>query len=196
MKVCVYGSSSTKLAKIYYDEAYELGRQMAERGIGLVFGGGAEGLMGATARGVSDHEGYVLGVAPDFFDIDGVLFPKCTEFIYTKTMRERKQIMEDNAEAFIVTPGGIGTFEEFFEMLTLKQLKQTQKAIVILNTAGYYDTMLAFIQRSMDENFTMEACKKLFFVAATQQEALDFIECYNPEEVLGKYEKYTYDKTK
>ena len=109
--------------------------------MGLVFGGGAQGMMGAAARGVRDGGGSIIGVAPDFFDVDGVLFPDCTEFIYTKTMRERKQILEDSSDAFIITPGGFGTLDEFFEILTLKQLERHNKAIVVLNVAGYYDNI-------------------------------------------------------
>ena len=118
MRVCVYGASSTELEQKYIDAVYELGKEMAARNMGLVFGGGAQGMMGAAARGVRDGGGSIIGVAPDFFDVDGVLFPDCTEFIYTKTMRERKQILEDSSDAFIITPGGFGTLDEFFEILT------------------------------------------------------------------------------
>ena len=98
-------------------------------------------MMGAVARGMTEVGGEILGVAPGFFNVDGILYEKCTEFIYTETMRQRKQIMEDRADAFVMTAGGIGTFEEFFEILTLKQLGRHNKPIAILNTNGYYDAM-------------------------------------------------------
>ena len=90
---------------------------MADRGHNLVYGAGGQGLMGAVARGVHEKNGNIVGVVPSFFNVDGVLFGDCNELIFTETMRERKQIMEDRSDAFIMTPGGIGTFEEFFEIL-------------------------------------------------------------------------------
>ena len=97
MRICVYGSSSDLIDKSYITAVEELGRKMAERKIGLVFGGGACGLMGAAARGVYSGKGEITGVAPTFFQVDGVLFEKCSEFIYTETMRERKKIMEERS---------------------------------------------------------------------------------------------------
>ena len=101
-----------------------------------MYGAGANGLMGAVARGVCEENGTIIGVTPSFFNVDGILFENVSELITTETMRERKQIMEDKADAFIVTPGGIGTLEEFFEILTLKQLGRHGKAIVIFNQNG------------------------------------------------------------
>ena len=161
MKICVYGASSTELDKKYIDATYQLGRELAKRGHGLVYGGGAQGVMGATARGVRAQGGEVIGVTPEFFNVDGVVFQDCTELIFTKTMRERKQTMEDRADAFIVAPGGFGTYEEFFEILTLKQLERHNKAIAIYNVDGCYDMLFDFIARAMSENFIKEACKKL-----------------------------------
>ena len=116
MNICVYGASSGEIDKSYILAGEELGRRMAARGHGLVFGGGARGLMGAVARGMQAGGGEICGVAPSFFHVDGILFPDCSRMIYTETMRERKQIMEDMSDAFIAAPGGIGTFEEFFEL--------------------------------------------------------------------------------
>lgn len=186
MRVCVYGASSTELEQKYIDAVYELGKEMAARNMGLVFGGGAQGMMGAAARGVRDGGGSIIGVAPDFFDVDGVLFPDCTEFIYTKTMRERKQILEDSSDAFIITPGGFGTLDEFFEILTLKQLERHNKAIVVLNVAGYYDNLFDFVAQAMQEHFIKEACKQLYRLADTPKEALDYIESYKPEQLSIK----------
>lgn len=120
MNICIYGASSAQLEQIYYDKTEELGKMMAKRGHGLVFGGGATGMMGSAARGVDVEGGYILGIAPRFFDKPGVLYQNCSEFIFTDTMRERKKLLEERSDATIVTPGGIGTYEEFFEILTLK----------------------------------------------------------------------------
>ena len=120
MNICIYGAASADLDQIYYDKTEQLGRLMAKRGHGLVFGGGETGLMGAAARGVAAEKGYILGIAPKFFDKPGVLYQKCTDFIITETMRERKHLLEEKSQATIVAPGGIGTYEEFFEIFTLK----------------------------------------------------------------------------
>lgn len=183
MRICVYGASSTALQEKYTDAAFKLGQMMAEKGIGLVFGGGAQGIMGATARGVHSKNGEIIGVSPRFFDVDGVLFLEATDLIYTNTMRERKQTMEDLADAFIVGPGGFGTLEEFFEILTLKQLERHDKAIVVLNTDGFYDKLLAFIEHSMDERTIKRACDMLYYVCDTPQEAMAYIENYEPPTV-------------
>ena len=106
MKICVYGASGDRLRQEYFDAAYALGALMAENGHSLIYGGGQTGLMGAVGRGAHDKGGEIIGVAPKFFDEPGVLAPDCTEFIFTETMRERKHIMEDMADAFIILPGG------------------------------------------------------------------------------------------
>ena len=122
MKICVFGASSRDLKQVYYDEAFALGAILAKRGHSIVFGGGTSGLMGSAARGAKSQGGYLIGVAPKFFDEPGVLYEGCDEMVFTETMSERKKAMEDMSEAFVTLPGGIGTFEEFFEALTLKQL--------------------------------------------------------------------------
>lgn len=179
--ICIYGASSAELDPRYTDSVYALGLELAEKGYGLVFGGGDKGLMGAAARGVHDGGGYILGVAPSFFNVDGILYPECSEFIYTDTMRERKQIMEERSDAFIAVPGGLGTFEELFEMLTLKQLGRHEKAIVIYNALGYYDPMMRMIEAAIDENFAKPACRRLYKLAETPEEAVAYIENYKPD---------------
>lgn len=175
MKICIYGASSDKLAQEYFTEAETLGTLIAQGGHTLVFGGGQGGLMGAAARGVHAGGGGIIGVAPRFFDEPGILYPHCTRFIYTETMRERKAIMEEESDAFIVLPGGIGTYEEFFEMLTLKQLGRHGKPMAMLNTRGYYGPMNAMLQNTVDEGFMSANCLDLFKVCNTPQGALDYV---------------------
>ena len=115
MKICVFGASSEQIEKIYIDTAESLGRAIANRGDAVIYGAGKYGVMGATARGVTSEKGELIGVAPEFFKKDNVLYDKCTELVFTDTMRERKGVMEDRADAFVICAGGIGTFEEFFE---------------------------------------------------------------------------------
>ena len=183
MNICVYGAASQNIDPKYTDAGYDLGLKLAKRGHGLVFGGGNGGMMGAVARGAHDGGAHIIGIAPSFFNIDGVLYPHSDEIIYTETMRQRKQKMEDMSGAFIVTPGGIGTFEEFFEILTLKQLARTDKPLVILNTAGYYDSMLMMMRHSIENNFLTASTMGLIFVADTPDEALDYITDYRSQEV-------------
>ena len=175
MNLCLYGASSDRIAPAYLRAVEELGEKLACRGHGLVFGGGAQGLMGAAARGMTRGGGSIVGVAPSFFNVDGILYEHCTEFIYTETMRQRKQIMEDRADGFIMVPGGIGTYEEFFEMLTLKQLGRHNKPIAILNTRGYYDQMIAFLRHMVEEGFMGSHCLDLFAVFDDTEELITYM---------------------
>ena len=168
---------------------------MARRGHELVFGGGTSGLMGAAARGMAGAGAKgIIGVAPRFFDEPGILYEGCTQMIFTETMSERKKTMEDMSEAFITLPGGIGTFEEFFEALTLKQLGRHAKAMAVLNTLGYYDAMEAMLTKAVDERFFPEDGHALYAVFDGPGALLDYVESYEAEpedvwkeKILGKY---------
>ena len=185
MKICVYGAASSLIDEGFIKAGEELGRKMVERGHGLVFGGGNNGMMGAPARGVYEKGGYILGIAPKFFEENNpeISFDNCTEFINTETMRERKKLLDESSDAFIVAPGGIGTFDEFFEILTLKQLGRHNKAIVILNINGYFDDMLKMMSHAIDKKFITTDCVDLFKVVNNADEALDYIESYDPTEI-------------
>ena len=159
MNICLYGASSTEIDNSYITATETLGEVIGTKGHNMVYGGGKNGLMGAAARGVVRGGGKVIGVAPSFFQIDGVLFEDCAEFIYTETMRERKQIMEQRSDAFIVVPGGIGTFDEFFEIFTLRQLGRHNKPIAIFNINGYYDNLVKMLENAVNERFM--TCKAL-----------------------------------
>ncbi|MBQ4623651.1 MAG: TIGR00730 family Rossman fold protein [Clostridia bacterium] len=189
MRICVYGASSSALDPIFYSEAEKMGRILASHGHGLVFGGGREGLMGASARGAHSLNGEIIGIAPRFFDMPGILYEHCTETIYTETMRERKHLLENLSEACIVLPGGIGTYEEFFEMLTLKQLGQSDRAIILVNTKGYFDPLMAMLRHTEEEDFMGESVFTLFSLVATPEEAMEALENYVPTSgsVSGKY---------
>lgn len=176
MNICMYGASSIDLDKIYYDAAEHLGRRIAARGHGLVFGGGAQGLMGATARGLAAGGGRITGIAPRFFDKPGILYKECSEFIFTDTMRERKELMEKLSDAFIMAPGGIGTYEEFFEVLTLKQLGQLNKPIAVFNVNGYYDLLLRLLEDTVSKSFMKASCLDIFGTFDDADKILDYIE--------------------
>lgn len=157
-KICVFGASSDAIRDEFKEAAFELGKFLGKSGYGLVFGAGATGLMGKSAQGyrAATDKGELIGVAPRFFDKPGVLFQDCSQMIYTETMRERKEIMEDLADAFVVLPGGIGTFEEFFEVYTLRQLGRHEKPIFVLNEAGYYTPMKDLLLHAMKEGMLGE----------------------------------------
>lgn len=180
MVLTVYGASSKTLAKIYTEKVEELGRLAAKRGHSLVFGGGNDGLMGAAARGFFEGGAEVIGVTPRFFDADGILFPDCTKLIRTDTMRERKALLETLADAFIVAPGGPGTYDEFFEVLTNKQLDRHVKAIVIYNINHFYDPLLAFLRQAVEQNFIKPKLWDLIAVFEDPAELLDYLETYKP----------------
>lgn len=191
MKICVFGAASAHIDDKYIKCVEELGLKMAQRGHSLVFGCGASGLMGAAARGVRKGGGYIHGVVPKFFKDEAVeqLFEDCEKITYTTTMHERKSIMEDDADAFVITPGGVGTFEELFEVLTLKQLNRHFKAIVFLNIDGYYDELLAFLKTACERKFVTESCLDLYGVSDTPDGVLQYLENYVPERVSIKKTK-------
>jgi uncharacterized protein (TIGR00730 family) len=148
---------------------------MAENGHTLVFGGGAEGLMGACARGVRAGGGKMIGVAPRFFDEPGVLLHGGCELLFTETVAERKSRMEEAADAFIALPGGIGTYEEFFEALTLKQLGCHQKPMALLNTLGCFEALDALLRGTAERGFMSAEVLGLYALCDTPQAALDHV---------------------
>lgn len=178
MNICVYGAASPSIAPVFIERGEALGTVLAKRGHTLVFGAGALGLMGAVARGVQAQGGAIIGVVPRFFEHDAseTLFTACDEYIQTDTMRERKRIMEDKADAFLITPGGIGTFEEFLEILTLRQLCRHEKPIAIFNVDGYYNTLLAFLDEAIDKGFLKATCRSLFYVSENEGDLLTYLE--------------------
>ncbi len=174
--ICVYGASSTELDGIYYSECEKLGVLIAKAGFAMAYGGGAKGVMGSLIRGVKSQGGHVLGVAPSFFDTDGILSKECDEFVYTLKMSERKDILAERASAFVACPGGIGTMDELFEALTLKQLGLHSAPIVILNINGCYDNLIALINDIVVGRFS-------------GAETLDFYkECKSAAEAAGYLE--------
>ena len=185
--VCVFGSSSESIDKEYLDSAEHLGKTLAEHENSVVFGGGRYGVMGAVARGVTAGSGKLIGVCPKFFIKMGVLFDDATEMIYTETMRERKAVMEDTSDAFIICAGGIGTFEEFFEVLTLKELGRHKKPIIIYNHKGYYDELIAMMNASVEKKFMSDKVNKLYTVADTEEDVMYQLENYK-EFSYSKYE--------
>lgn len=181
MNICLYGASSTAIAKSYIAATEELGAKLARRGHSLVFGAGAGGLMGAAARGALANGGKIIGVVPSFFQVDGLLFKSCDKIIYTDTMRDRKQIMEKLSDAFVMTPGGPGTLDEFFEILTLKQLGRHSKPIAVFNVNGYFDCIRRFLEDAAEKQFMTENSLKLCAFFDRADKLLDHLEYYEGE---------------
>ncbi len=175
MNLCLFGASSRNLEQLYYTEAETLGKLIAEGGHTLVFGGGADGLMGACAHGALNAGGKVIGIAPKIFDKPGILLSDCTELILTATMAERKEKMLSLSEGFLVLPGGIGTMDEFFEVITLRQLGQLQGRIVLLDTLGFYGDLTVFLHNMADQGFMSENCLQLLETCKTPEAALQAV---------------------
>lgn len=178
MKICVFGAASNLIDKSYIDAIEKLGEKMARRGHTLVFGGGGHGLMGAAARGVRRGGGRIIGIIPAFFRDEAIeeIFDEYDDMIYTNTMAERITTMANISDAFITVPGGIGTFEEFFEVITLKQLGRHTKPIAIFDVNNYYNKLDEFLQMSVKEKFISENCKTLYDYSNNIDEILDYIE--------------------
>lgn len=181
MNICVFGASSREIDKRYINEVEKMGRFFAECGNNLVFGAGGQGLMGAAARGFKDGGAKITGIIPEFFKEAAVeaIYEKCDTIIYTDSMRERKAKMEQLADAFVIVPGGIGTFEEMFEVLTLKQLGRHNKPIAVYNIHGYYDAMSAMMDASIKRRFVKESCKSLYGIFTDLYEVKKYIESDN-----------------
>lgn len=175
MVVCVFGASGAEIDKIYIDKTEMLGEKLASRGHSLIFGGGKFGLMGAAARGFRKGGGHITGVLPTFFGDYDVIYD-CDDIKWTATMRDRKMYMEDNSDAFIVTPGGIGTYEEFLEVLTLKQLARLSKPIVVFNINGFFDKLLSVIDDNVRDGFIRPQTPELFKVADDIDEVIAIVE--------------------
>jgi uncharacterized protein (TIGR00730 family) len=174
--LCVYCASSRQLDRKYHDVAVELGRAMVARGWGLVYGGGNVGLMGEVAQAVKAAGGRVVGVIPEFMIARELAFRGADELITVKTMRERKQLMEERAAAFLTLPGGIGTLEELTEVMTLRYINLLHKPIVLLNQDGFYDDLLRFFERMTAEKFKSPGLHQLAAIAATLDEVWPHLE--------------------
>lgn len=176
MNICLYGASSSSIAKAYINPTEALGEKMADREHTLIFGGGAAGLMGAAARGAYSHGGKIIGVVPSFLNVDGILFNNCDELIFTDTMRERKQLMEEKSDAFVMTPGGLGTFDEFFEILTLKQLGRHSKPIAVFNINGYFDSLIAQLNNAVYKQFMTPEALELCLFTDNADKLINYLE--------------------
>lgn len=193
MKICIFGAASAQIDRCYVEAVEDLAEKMARRGHSLVFGAGGSGLMGAAARGTKRGGGYIHGVIPKFFREERLesIYDQCDELTFTDTMAERKTTMEDDCDAFIIVPGGIGTLEEFYEVITLKQLGRHHKAIAFYNLNGYYDTLEKFMHEMSEKKFMAAACHEMYRIFTDAEELFAYLETYVPDVTSARVLKNT-----
>lgn len=179
-KVCVYCGSSSGKDPVFLQAARSMGEEIARRHLTLVYGGGRVGLMGAVARTVLEKGGEVIGVIPKALEEQELAFHDLLELHVVNSMHERKALMAELSDGFIALPGGYGTIEEIFEVLTWVQLGIHAKPCGLLNTGGYYDRLLDFLDHAVAQNFVHQPHRDLFLQAVDPGELLDSFEAYQP----------------
>ncbi len=173
--VCVYCGSRMGKGKEYENLAHDLGERIADAGMNLVYGAGSIGLMGVVARAARDAGADVIGIIPEHLDAVEITQDGLAELHVTRNMHERKKMMFDRSDAFIVLPGGLGTLDETFEIMTWAQLSLHKKPIILLNHKGYWSPLLELVENVVREGFASEANASLLQVAETAEEAMDLL---------------------
>jgi hypothetical protein len=177
--VCVYCGSGFGDDPIFAETAVALGREMAERGIKLVYGGGNVGLMGTIAQSVLDHGGYVTGIIPDFLKSREKLLDDVQETIVVPDMHTRKRLMFEKADAFVALPGGIGTLEELVEQMTWAQLGRHTKPILMLNTKGFWKPLLTLFAHMRDQGFIRPGLELSYLVAERVEDIMPMLDAFS-----------------
>lgn len=179
--ICVFCGSSMGRGTVYREAAQATGRAIAQRGFGLVYGGGKVGLMGVVADAVLAAGGEAIGVIPQFLDAKEIAHKDLTELHVVGSMHERKAQMEELADGFIALPGGYGTFEEFCEILTWAQLGLHQKPQGLLNVEGYYDPLLKLFDQAVTEQFLKSQLRQIVLQSNNPMDLLDLMLSYQPQ---------------
>lgn len=185
--ICVYCGSSDKVEQAYLTAAYETGAALAHSQMTLVYGAGRTGLMGALADGALQHGGQVIGIIPKQFYTPALAHNSLSRLEVVDDMHERKARMAKLSDGFIALPGGYGTFEEFFEVLTWAQIGLHRKPIGLLNVLDYFDPLLALVQHSCRTGFIYEEHVELFLHAATPEALLEAMAAYAPPAGLARW---------
>ena len=173
--ICVFCASSSGVRPEYREAAETLGGELAARGIGLVYGGASVGLMGAVADACLRGGGKVIGVIPHVLVDMEVSQHGLSELHVVETMHARKALMAERSDAFLILPGGFGTLEEMFEVLTWQMLRMHTKPVCLLNVAGFYDGLLRFLEHCESEGVLKAAARRSLLVASTIDEALTML---------------------
>lgn len=179
-KIAIYCGSSSGMDPSFAKEAYSLGETLATHSVGIVYGGASVGLMGAVANGCLAKNGEVIGVIPTFLKRKEIEHLGLTELIQVDSMHERKHIMFDLSDAFVVLPGGFGTMEEFFEVVTWSQLGLHNKPIVILNWNGFYDPLVQMLKTMVNSGFLKQENLDLVLVLNKTEDLLSHLQNYSP----------------
>ncbi len=175
LNICVFCAASDRVAPHFADAATELGEALARCGHTLVYGGGSIGLMGHLARAAHAHGGRVVGVIPQFMVDKELAYKDADELIISQDMRERKSIMDEQSDAFIALPGGFGTLEELIEIVTLRQLRVHDKPIALVNTAGFYDSLIAVFEQYIALDFAKSRHRSAYHLAPDVAAAVTFV---------------------
>ena len=181
--IAVFCGSSAGPNEIYRTEASRLGRYLAEKHIQIVFGGGKVGMMGILSDAALEAGGKVTGVIPAFLHVKEVAHDRLTELITVETMHARKALIEKMCDGAIALPGGFGTLDELFEMLTWGQLGLHDKPVGILNTNGFYDPILAAVDRMVKEGFLKDLNRDMILVSTQMEELIDAMDAYRAPKV-------------
>ena len=187
MNICVFSSSSNAIAEIYFQDAVILAQLIARENYCLINGGSNVGLMDVVTREAGKNGAKTIGVIPQKLHDFNLASEHAHEIIVSGDMMERKFKMRELSDAFIALAGGFGTLEEILEVITLKQLNYHNKAVVFVNTNGFYDDLFRQFEKSYDEKFAKESYRKLYFVANDAMEAIEYIKNYQPEEAVNKW---------
>ena len=182
-RVCVFASSCNFLDEPYYKAASEFGDLLGKAGFDMVYGGSSLGLMWACAEKVKENGSQIIGVMPEKLHNMGVFTDECVELFVTPCMRSRKAKMDELSDAVVALPGGFGTLEELSEMIVQKQLGYNNKPIVLLNTNGFYDKLVEFFDEIISERFARDVARKLYYVAQTPDDAIEYLKNYIPENI-------------
>jgi len=182
-KVAIYCGSSAGPNEIYRTQAAQLGKYLAENDIHVIFGGGKVGIMGILADAALEAGGKVTGVIPGFLHVKEVAHRGLTELITVKTMHQRKALIEKMCDGAIALPGGFGTMDELFEMLTWGQLGLHDKPVGILNTNGFFDQILAAVDRMVEEGFLKDLNRDMLLVSEHIEELVECMQSYAPPKV-------------
>lgn len=185
--VCVYCGSSDKMHSDYLEAARQVGACIARRGLHLYYGAGSTGLMGAVADGALEAGGTVTGIIPGYFNTPQLCHAGLTRLEVVETIHQRKARLAELADAFIALPGGYGTFEELFEILTWAQIGLHKKPIGMLNTRRYFEPLLAVIEQARQEGFIYNEHRGLFAIAEQPEELLDALSNHRPPSGLERW---------
>jgi len=183
-RLAVFCGSNPGARPEYVEGARALGRLLCERGIGVVYGGSSVGMMAALAEAVLDDLGDIIGVIPKMLVEREVAHRTLTDLRIVDSMHERKALIAELSDGFVALPGGIGTLEEFFEIWTWAQLGVHQKPCGLLNIAGYFDPLLRFLDRAVEEKFVRDVHRSMVVVESEPQRLLERFESYEPPNVV------------